>query len=453
MSGKDFVVGLLTVVTYILVHHPSQQDPRVAQVVESLETLSQCHLVDLYKDGQACEVNGAAHLRMKIGMSAVVGLSFLMQQIAGAVGLPLAVVLVLFCVPVYLLSIPLLIPFFIVLRMIEGWGFELAPTLTNGLRSFISPVKFLFSFLRYFSSFYSFLSSREKIDVIHCNDLETLLVGVYFKKLLGIRLVYDAHEYFPFQSLWLKGPGQIFLSFYEKILIQNVDDCFTVSKPIALAMTKDYNLSKQVVCVPNVFSKTLSVKNKRSKLGGPVKFVFIGSFIKERGIDFIIKQWMNLERRDGCLHLYGKSNPFHSYCMGLAKSSGLLNKTIFFHEAVKESQLIDVASYYDVGIIPYMPLSINNKYCCPNKLSQYMLAGNAILTNILPNVMSYIENYKNGLHYDYRDFKSFKSVVSQFAVEAKLTEMKENSQKRSQDNYNWELRGQSFKDLYREYNV
>ena len=36
-------------------------------------------------------------------------------------------------------------------------------------------------------------------DVIHCNDLDTLLVGVLAKRKLGSTLVYDAHEFFPLQ--------------------------------------------------------------------------------------------------------------------------------------------------------------------------------------------------------------------------------------------------------------
>src|SRR5205823_6346633 len=36
-----------------------------------------------------------------------------------------------------------------------------------------------------------------KPDVVHCNDLDTLLVGVLAKQRYACRLVYDAHEFYP----------------------------------------------------------------------------------------------------------------------------------------------------------------------------------------------------------------------------------------------------------------
>ncbi|MBE9594619.1 MAG: glycosyltransferase, partial [Proteobacteria bacterium] len=39
-------------------------------------------------------------------------------------------------------------------------------------------------------------TAQFKFDVTHCHDLDTLWAGVWLKKKLGIKLIYDAHEIF-----------------------------------------------------------------------------------------------------------------------------------------------------------------------------------------------------------------------------------------------------------------
>jgi hypothetical protein len=44
--------------------------------------------------------------------------------------------------------------------------------------------------------FWSEVSSwRKAPQVVHCNNLDTLLVGILAKRAFGSRVIYDAHEY------------------------------------------------------------------------------------------------------------------------------------------------------------------------------------------------------------------------------------------------------------------
>jgi len=68
------------------------------------------------------------------------------------------------------------------------------------------------------------LNKETHFDVIHCHDLDTLLIGIRLKRKLGLPLIYDAHEIYGYMlartyprwianiSLWL-----------EKRLITRVD--------------------------------------------------------------------------------------------------------------------------------------------------------------------------------------------------------------------------------------
>ena len=71
-----------------------------------------------------------------------------------------------------------------------------------------------------------------KFDVAHCHDLDTLQSGVWLKKKLGIKLVYDAHEIFGYLmnkfslKIFVKATFQM-----EKRLMRYVDHIITTTEP------------------------------------------------------------------------------------------------------------------------------------------------------------------------------------------------------------------------------
>ena len=71
------------------------------------------------------------------------------------------------------------------------------------------------------SLFWEYLCSMpEKPHVVHCNDLDTLLVGVRAKREFGCRRLYDAHEFWPFADPLSRWIDQSFFSMLERLLIK-----------------------------------------------------------------------------------------------------------------------------------------------------------------------------------------------------------------------------------------
>jgi glycosyltransferase involved in cell wall biosynthesis len=85
------------------------------------------------------------------------------------------------------------------------------------------------------------LNSRP--DILHANDLDTLLAAVHAKKHAGCKVVYDAHEIaveeypgMPMGSRWWR-------SFQERRQIKKVDAVLTTGEDTALYLIKRYGLS------------------------------------------------------------------------------------------------------------------------------------------------------------------------------------------------------------------
>lgn len=87
--------------------------------------------------------------------------------------------------------------------------------------------------LRYLRQFWNEaieLALEYKPDIIHCHDLDTLYAGVKLKKMLGCKLVYDAHENYPaLMSLHLPRLFVFLLKKWERWLMQSVDATITAS--------------------------------------------------------------------------------------------------------------------------------------------------------------------------------------------------------------------------------
>ena len=74
--------------------------------------------------------------------------------------------------------------------------------------------------------------------------------------------------------------------------------------------------------------------------------------------------------------------------------------------------LVAAAAEADIGVIPYKPLIRNDRFACPNKLSQYLHAGLMVVTNDLPYVKSVIHDAGAGLSYDSSVPSSLAAVIN-----------------------------------------
>ena len=267
------------------------------------------------------------------------------------------------------------------------------------------------------------LRDRMQPAIVHCNDLDTLLAGVLAKRRYGCRLVYDAHEFWPYSQPdagWYFLP---FYRFYERSLIRQCDAVVTVNPMLARAMAEEYGL-EQVLSVPNAEPWRDGVAPRRGEMSaladGRVKFLFQGGFAGERGIEELIRAWRRVDGSRAALFLRGPRNILRDGCEALARELGLLGRSVYLLEPVTEEELVSASMEADVGLIPYKPTIINHRYCCPNKLSQYLQGGLMILCNDLPYVKQVVAEAGAGLSFDTRDEASVVEAIRRATDEAEL---------------------------------
>lgn len=331
----------------------------------------------------------------------------------------------------------------------------------------------------------------ERLDeraIVHCNDLETLLVGVMAQRAYGCKLVYDCHEFLPYAWPDATRWNRWLLSWYEGWLIRFADSVFTVSPLLAAEISKAYR-GIEVQTVPNAeplydvrFHRLSATESKSAgwdqraglpaqQVGEgplplsqresgvseaaagqrkPLEFLLQGSFGPERGIEELIRAWQTIDPRDAVLLLRGYEHAHKARCVRLAESLGLKDVGVFFLPPVSESCRIAAAAKSDIGIIPYKPTTVHFRYCCPNKLSEYMQAGLPLMAGNTDYVSQIVVESGAGLCYDPTDPESIASTVRQLVQDEALRQRcRQNGASFVRETFNWQARSKPLYDAYR----
>lgn len=289
------------------------------------------------------------------------------------------------------------------------------------------------------------LEAAERIgrfDLIVATDLDTLAAGAALKDETGALLVYDAHEFWPYALHGMRHWQSEFWASFSHELVAAADLAISVSPPLAEAMAAEYGRPFDAVpnCASLAEARAVDIERKlaaRSR-SGQVDFLFQGAFAPGRGLEQLIGAWRYVDPKARLL-LRGLDSEFKDTAVEIARSFEVLDRSVFFPAPVGESELIAAAGDADVGLIPYEPISINNRLCCPNKLSQYLAAGLPIICNQLDFVRAVVVDNGIGFAVDFRDAKGVAAVVNNMvAAPAQIPAMARRARAYFDEKFHWE---------------
>lgn len=290
-----------------------------------------------------------------------------------------------------------------------------------------------------------------RFDIVHVNDLEALPAGVLIKRASGAKLIYDSHEYWPYSDVESARWEQLLWESAERRLVRHVDAAFSVSEPLCARLSDSYGTRFATLpnCEPNEARYDAIVPG--SVNGACVRFLYQGNFAPQRGLEELVSGWAMLADARAQLYLRGPDGPAREECLKLARGLGVEGRTVHFLPPVIENELVTGATQFDVGVIPYKPDAPAYAYCCPNKLSQYMQAGLAVLTNDLVTVRAMVEQYQCGAVYDSHRLDTLRAAVDALTADAaRLMQLKRAAKEAARTDFNWQRQSTA---LYRSYGL
>jgi len=278
------------------------------------------------------------------------------------------------------------------------------------------------------------------MDLIVAADLDALAAAVVLKCDLGARLVYDAHEFWPFSFPIFVGTDeeQAWVRI-ERLLVRETDARLAVSTGLAEEMGETYGAPFQAIPNAVPLAESPTPPARRVRTDGKVEFLFLGGFAPDRGILQLIQAWP--QTPSTCiLTLQGPDSHYKQEMLAAAKATGLVGARIMFPAPVAEAELVARAAQADVGLIPYEPTLINHIHCSPNKLSQYMAAGLPILANGTRFVSDTISKAGCGVIVDFAKPGLLAAEVAQLASDPeRRRQLGANARRGFEDFFHWEI--------------
>ncbi len=297
------------------------------------------------------------------------------------------------------------------------------------------PKNLFFQFFKYLEFLLRVLYSFRNADVYHCNDISALPIGVLVKLInREVKVVYDAHEY----QIEVKGCSGIlkkikFLT--EKILLKYVDVTLTVSDSIANEYVRLYGIDKPklVLNCPS-YTKPEGSDFFRLKFNIPEQvkvFLYQGGLSSGRGIELMLEAFSHLNNRNSILVVMG-DGPLKENVIEYTK----LNSNIYYHSAVGLDVLPRYTESADFGILFYEDVCLNHRYCSPNKMFEYLMAGLPVVVSNLFEMKRLVKKFDLGVVAKSNDVSGFSSALEE-ALDIDYFECRESVLRRSKE-FTWE---------------
>lgn len=303
--------------------------------------------------------------------------------------------------------------------------------------------------IKYMEFLYKFIKEYKKSDILHCNDLDTLPIGILIKIFFNkkVKIVYDAHEFEINQKPHQSKLSIKLLYFLEKFLIKYADACFTVSESIADEYYKMYAVKPTILYNSPKFikpKKTDIFREKFSIKQSSTIMLYQGGLSRGRGLELLLDAFKI--RKDNIVVIvfmgYGE---LEGYINDLTAKSG----NIFYHEAVSPNELLDYTSAADIATVSYVNNNcLNYYYCMPNKFFEYTMAGLPVLVSNLKDLSENVKKYNLGVVVDEDTPCGINNAIDKL-LQMDFEVLKANALKFAKEN-SWEIQEKKMIAVYEE---
>ena len=306
----------------------------------------------------------------------------------------------------------------------------------------------LVQIFKYFEFMYRVIKTYKDNDIFHCNDLNALPIGFLIKTFFNkkVKIVYDAHEY-ETEINGLSGIQKTLTKKLEKFLIKYADKVICVSDSISNEYVRLYNIEKPTLVLNTPAFINIKKENKFREIFNISKdktiFLYQGSLSKGRGIEILLQTFKELIDTKNIIVFMG-----YGQLEAEIKENSLKYDNIYFQEAVSPEVLLKYTSSADFGISTIEDSCLSYRYCLPNKMFEYIMAGIPVIVSNLYEMKNIVETNSIGVVAKSNDTRSLRDAIEKANILDK-SELKKNILKLKKV-YNWEEQEKVLLDMYKE---
>jgi glycosyltransferase involved in cell wall biosynthesis len=286
--------------------------------------------------------------------------------------------------------------------------------------------------------------------IVHCHDLNTLLVGV----LSGRIVIYDSHEFQRGRN-GLNRAMRFFIGILEDALVKKVRIVITVNEEIATLLSELFG--KNAVFLLNANSRENAVVTKSGQsisVNLPEKLdisqdkkivIYPGRFTHGRGLFKVIDAMEYLDNNIVVVLMgYG---PLEKNLKSAIKNRGL-SQRMFMVPAVAHEMVSSYLGSCDLGIIPTENTCVSYQLGLGNKLFHFVSAGIPVGVSNQPAKRSVVEKYGIGIVFDPENPSEMAETINTFLSDSQLQKECRENVKKARAELNWEREEVKLLSLY-----
>jgi glycosyltransferase involved in cell wall biosynthesis len=232
---------------------------------------------------------------------------------------------------------------------------------------------------------------RTRPALIHCNDYNTMWIGVAAKARYGAKLVYDLHELWPDRNL--RPEWRPWLLACESLFVRVADRVIATSPGYAHVVAARYRIPEPQV-IRNIPDLPRAVRSEAPSADSPLA-VYFGALTRGRGLEDAIAALPELP--DLRLRLVGpEAWGFRAALESLAVELGVEDRLEVL-DPVPPGEALAVIGEAHVGLALIQPVCLSYRLTLPNKLFEYALTGVPILATDLPVMREFVARHALGV--------------------------------------------------------
>ncbi|MDQ2716372.1 MAG: glycosyltransferase family 4 protein [Chloroflexota bacterium] len=300
----------------------------------------------------------------------------------------------------------------------------------------------------------TYLLLRTPADIYHAHDVSGLLPCYIVASLRQKPLVFDAHE-LPLSDMNIRPRWLLaLLGFLVARIVPRCTEVITVSPPIALAMTTRYCVpAVSVIRNVPVYKDVPGSDRLRQHLNLPAGTriaLYQGVLQPDRSLDKLVHAAPHLDPGIVIVLMGPGKKALVSDLQALIVSQGV-NDRVKILPPVDYDMLLTWTASADIGLIVYASnTSLNVRWCMPNKLFEYLMAGLPILSAPLDAIAEVIKTYRTGrIVPSLAPTDIAASINAMLADPAALAVMRRNALYVAKHEFRWEQEAKRLVQLYR----
>jgi hypothetical protein len=280
--------------------------------------------------------------------------------------------------------------------------------------------------------------SKFEYQIVIVHHFVDLPLAVKLAKSKKVKLIFNAHEYYPLEfdndTNWMNSTHLNYMKIANKYL-KHVDICFCVANLIAIKYNQEFNLKSEVITNAKLFH---DLKPSVIIAGNKIKLIHHGVALRNRQIELMINMMSYLSDHFTLdLILVPGDLEYIAELRELSKK--YIN--ISFKDIMPTSQIIEALNKYDIGVYILPPNNFNDKNALPNKFFEFIQARLAIAISPSPEMAMLVNKYDLGVVADNFTGESLAEKIKELSIE-KIMYFKNNCNQHAVDlcvEKNWEL--------------